>query len=53
MLTDVSDPCSPRAAPAAEQTNALWQVAHVSGSGASAEYLLINSMTGYFMTATG
>ncbi|KAI3317902.1 carbohydrate-binding module family 13 protein [Xylariaceae sp. AK1471] len=33
--------------------NAKWQVALVAGSGDSAEYLIINSLTGYFITATG
>ncbi|KAI1756054.1 ricin B lectin domain-containing protein [Xylaria castorea] len=33
-------------------TNALWQVALVAGSGDSAEYLIINARTGYFLTAT-
>ncbi|TGJ80746.1 hypothetical protein E0Z10_g7999 [Xylaria hypoxylon] len=33
-------------------TNALWQVALVASSGASAEYLIINVRTGYFITAT-
>ncbi|KAI1735488.1 ricin B lectin domain-containing protein [Xylaria scruposa] len=35
------------------QTNALWQIALVAGSGESAEYLIINDRTGYFLTATG
>ncbi|KAI8630478.1 ricin B lectin domain-containing protein [Xylariaceae sp. FL1651] len=33
-------------------TNALWQMALVSGSGDSAKYLIINVRTGYFLTAT-
>ncbi|KAI5921218.1 ricin B lectin domain-containing protein [Camillea tinctor] len=33
-------------------TNALWQLALVSGTGESAEYLIINIRTGYFITAT-
>ncbi|RYP37892.1 hypothetical protein DL767_002764 [Monosporascus sp. MG133] len=33
-------------------TNALWQLALVAGSGDSAEYLIINVRTGYFLTAT-
>ncbi|CAJ2512450.1 Uu.00g054650.m01.CDS01 [Anthostomella pinea] len=32
--------------------NALWQVALVAGSGSSAEYLIINVHSGYFLTAT-
>ncbi|KAI0549959.1 hypothetical protein F4679DRAFT_544336 [Xylaria curta] len=34
-------------------TNAIWQIALVAGSGDSAEYLIINQRTGYFLTATG
>ncbi|KAK9781685.1 putative Ricin B lectin domain-containing protein [Seiridium cardinale] len=33
--------------------NAKWQLALVAGSGDSAEYLIINVRTGYFLTATG
>ncbi|KAI1845370.1 hypothetical protein JX265_005232 [Neoarthrinium moseri] len=33
--------------------NTLWQVAQVAGSGDNAEYLIINVLTGYFLTATG
>ncbi|KAI0465862.1 ricin B lectin domain-containing protein [Xylaria cf. heliscus] len=33
-------------------TNTLWQVALVAGSGESAEYLIINVRSGYFLTAT-
>ncbi|KAI8950712.1 ricin B lectin domain-containing protein [Xylaria longipes] len=33
-------------------TNALWQLALVAGSEDSAEYLIINDLTGYFLTAT-
>ncbi|KAI1258222.1 hypothetical protein MGN70_001271 [Eutypa lata] len=33
-------------------TNALWQLALVSGSGDSSEYLIINVRTGFFLTAT-
>lgn len=33
--------------------NAKWQVALVAGSGTSAEYLLIDVRSGYFLTATG
>ncbi|KAI0398157.1 ricin B lectin domain-containing protein [Xylariaceae sp. FL0594] len=33
-------------------TNTLWYVALVAGSGSSAEYLIINVRTGYFLTAT-
>ncbi|KAI1338679.1 hypothetical protein F5Y15DRAFT_386610 [Xylariaceae sp. FL0016] len=33
-------------------TNALWQLALVAGSGDTAEYLIINARTGYFLTAT-
>ncbi|KAF7863230.1 hypothetical protein EAF04_007312 [Stromatinia cepivora] len=32
--------------------NAKWQVALVAGSGDSAEYLIINVRSGYFLTAT-
>ncbi|APA05413.1 predicted protein [Sclerotinia sclerotiorum 1980 UF-70] len=32
--------------------NAKWQVALVAGSGDSAEYLIINVHSGYFLTAT-
>ncbi|KAH6654653.1 hypothetical protein BKA67DRAFT_535963 [Truncatella angustata] len=33
--------------------NAKWQLALVAGSGDDAEYLIINVLTGYFITATG
>ncbi|KAI1810155.1 hypothetical protein GGS20DRAFT_568727 [Poronia punctata] len=33
-------------------TNSLWYVALASGSGSSAEYLIINARNGYFLTAT-
>ncbi|KAF5876321.1 putative chain agglutinin ssa protein [Botrytis fragariae] len=33
--------------------NAKWQVALVAGSGDSAEYLIINVRSGFFLTATG
>ncbi|KAI0437778.1 ricin B lectin domain-containing protein [Xylaria telfairii] len=33
-------------------SNAVWQVALVAGSGDTAEYLIINARTGYFLTAT-
>ncbi|ESZ98659.1 hypothetical protein SBOR_0897 [Sclerotinia borealis F-4128] len=33
--------------------NAKWQMALVAGSGESAEYLIINVRSGYFLTATG
>ncbi|KAI0377521.1 hypothetical protein F5Y04DRAFT_175836 [Hypomontagnella monticulosa] len=32
--------------------NAVWQLALVAGSGDDAEYLIINLLTGYFLTAT-
>ncbi|QSZ34012.1 hypothetical protein DSL72_005592 [Monilinia vaccinii-corymbosi] len=36
----------------AVSSNAKWQVAHVAGTGDSAEYLIINVRSGYFLTAT-
>ncbi|KAI0398158.1 hypothetical protein F5Y17DRAFT_216331 [Xylariaceae sp. FL0594] len=33
-------------------TNSLWYLALVAGSGDTAEYLIINVRTGYFLTAT-
>ncbi|RAL61633.1 hypothetical protein DID88_002702 [Monilinia fructigena] len=42
-----------RAAPSPEYANAKWQLALVAGSGENAEYLIINVLTGYFITATG
>ncbi|KAG4035475.1 hypothetical protein MFRU_001g02440 [Monilinia fructicola] len=33
-------------------SNAQWQLAHVAGSGDSAEYLIINNRSGFFLTGT-
>ncbi|KAI2618963.1 ricin B lectin domain-containing protein [Hypomontagnella submonticulosa] len=42
----------PRGDTKSPSSNAVWQLAHVAGSGANAEYLIINLRTGYFLTAT-
>ncbi|KAH8665030.1 sclerotinia Sclerotiorum agglutinin Ssa in complex with Gal-Beta1,3-Galnac [Tricladium varicosporioides] len=41
-----------RAKPPPPTGNAVWQVALASGSGDTAQYLIINAHSGYFLTAT-
>ncbi|KAH6667980.1 sclerotinia Sclerotiorum agglutinin Ssa in complex with Gal-Beta1,3-Galnac [Halenospora varia] len=41
-----------RSKPPPPNGNAVWQVALASGSGDTAQYLIINAHSGYFLTAT-
>lgn len=44
---------SARDKPPTATSNAVWQIAAASGSGAATQYLISNARTGYFLTATG
>jgi len=52
--TDPGEPVKlyARSKPPTKTDNSVWEVALVSGSGDSAQYIIINARSGYFLTAT-